>query len=268
MKRYINVETGELGFKRIILDSTMVLLGLMILFGSLGTVRAGERGVKLRFNKVVGTVDEGLYIKLPFFEKVKRVDVKVQKEQVVASAASKDLQTVTSQVALNFHLDAERVAEIYREVGLSFKDRIIDPAIQESVKASTAKFTAEELITKREIVKEDIKLHLKDRLDNRGILVDELNIIDFDFSAQFNKAIELKVTAEQEALAAKNKLEQIKFEAEQVVVSAQGRAKALQIESDAIRSNAQILELRAIEKWDGKLPQVTSGAIPFINIKP
>jgi len=131
---------------------------------------------------------------------------------------------------------------------------------------STAKFTAEELITKRELVRDEIKGQLKTRLKDRNIIVDEFNIINFEFSKNFNDAIEAKVTAEQSALAAKNKLEQIKFEADQKIAEARGKAEAMTIESNALKSNPQILELRALEKWNGTLPQVTGGAIPFINL--
>ncbi len=268
MSYFLN-ENGSEKVGKIIAHILLVVIGIPVIIWQFpfGSIAAGDRGI--RFNKLSGNVsvvEQGLFFRLPFIEKVKSMDVRVQKEQVDASAASKDLQTVSSKVALNYHLNPEKVASIYRDVGFEFKERLIDPAIQESVKASTAKFTAEELITKREVIKEDIKVHLRERLVDRGIMVDDFNIVDFDFSNSFNKAIEDKVTAEQNALAAKNKLEQVKFEAEQAVVSATGRAKALQVESDAIRSNPAVLELRAIEKWNGQLPQVTSGATPFINL--
>src|SRR3990167_3646323 len=144
---------------------------------------------------------------------------------------------------------------------------VIDPAIQESMKASTAKFTAEELITKREAVREEVKTLLVEKLRPHGIIIDEFNIIDFDFSSSFNAAIEDKVTAEQEALAAENRLEKVKFEAQQRIEEAKGKAEAINIEARAISTNPQIIELRAIEKWNGTLPQVTGGAVPFINIK-
>jgi len=115
-------------------------------------------------------------------------------------------------------------------------------------------------------VREDIKNQLRTRLKEHDILLDEFDIVNFEFSKIFNEAIEAKVTAEQQALAAKNKLEQIKFEADQKVAEAKGKAEAITIESNALRSNPQILELRALEKWNGVLPQVTSGATPFISI--
>jgi prohibitin 2 len=245
----------------------VVVILLLIVFSPFGTIGAGERGVRLRFDSVTGaTVEPGLYFLIPFVERVQTLDVRTQKEEMEAAAASKDLQTVTIKVALNYNIDPGQVARIYQEVGPEYKSRIIDPAMQEGVKASTAKFTAEELITKREAVREDTKAQLKARLQVSGIIVTEFNITNFNFSKVFNDAIEAKVTAEQQALAAKNKLEQIKFEAEQQVAEAKGKAEAMTVESNALRSNPMILELRALEKWNGVLPQVTSGATPFINV--
>jgi regulator of protease activity HflC (stomatin/prohibitin superfamily) len=193
-------------------------------FSPFGTIAAGERGVHLRFTAVTGKVfGEGLYFRIPLVESVQKMDIKIQKLETTAAAASKDLQTVHSMVALNFHIDPERVSKIYQSVGLQYRERIIDPAMQEAIKGSTAKFTAEELITKREQVREDIKNQLRSRLREHDVLVDEFNIVNFEFSKIFNEAIEAKVTAEQQALAAKNKLEQIKFEADQKVAEARGK---------------------------------------------
>ena len=247
--------------------AALLLILLLVWFSPFGTIAAGERGVHMRFTAVTGKVfGEGLYFRIPFIESVQKMDVKVQKYEMKSDAASKDLQTVHSVVALNFHIDPDKVANIYQDVGLQFRDRIIDPGMQEAIKASTAKFTAEELITKRELVRDEIKEVLKTRLKTQNILVDEFNIVNFEFSKNFNDAIEAKVTAEQQALAAKNKLEQIKFEADQKIAEARGKAEAMTIESNALRSNPQILELRALEKWNGTLPQVTGGATPFINL--
>jgi len=249
------------------LIGVVVVIILLFWLSPFGTIGAGERGVHLRFTAPTGRViGEGLYFIIPLIESVQVIDIKIQKEETKADAASKDLQTVHSIVALNFHLDPAKVMNIYQNVGLQFKERIIDPAMQEAIKGSTAKFTAEELITKRELVRTDIKNELRARLKEHDILVDEFNIVNFEFSRVFNDAIEAKVTAEQSALAAKNKLEQIKFEADQRVAEAKGKAEAITIESNALRSNPQILELRALEKWNGTLPQVTGGAIPFINL--
>ncbi len=233
---------------------------------SFGTVRAGERGIKTTFGAVVGVVDQGLYIQIPFIQNVKRMSVQVQKEQVEADAASADLQTVKSQIALNFHVEPSKVGEVYQNIGVGYKDTVIAPALQEAMKSTTAKYTAEALITNREAVRNDMKTALTGKLSGMGIIVDDLNIVNFDFSPAFNQAIESKVTAEQDALAAKNKLAQVQFEAEQAKAEAVGKAQAITIEAQALRDNPQVLELRALEKWDGKLPTVTGSSIPFINI--
>ncbi|MCA9384242.1 MAG: prohibitin family protein [Candidatus Magasanikbacteria bacterium] len=243
----------------------------VILFFSLipfGMIPAGSRGVMLRFGAVTGrVVSEGLYFRMPIVESVAVMDVRLQKEQVEATAASKDLQSVQSTVAANFHIKPEMVVAMYRDVGPEYKVRIIDPALQETVKATTAKFTAEELVTRREEVREEMKSLLQTKLTPRGIEIDDFNIVNFDFSESFNAAIEAKVTAEQAALTARNRLEQVKFEAEQRIAEARGKAEALRVESEAIKSSPAVLELRAIEKWDGKLPSVMgSGATPFVNI--
>jgi len=247
----------------------ITVVGLFLLFSlsPFGIVNAGERGIMLRFGAVTGRVlSEGLYFRIPLVESVKIMDVKIQKEEADVSAASKDLQTVTSKVALNYHIDPDKVDSIYQSIGINYSARLIDPYVQESVKAITAQYTAEELITKRELVRDAIKTALRAKFDNSGIVVDEFNIIDFQFSKSFNEAIEAKVTAEQNALAAKNKLEQIKFESEQVIASAKGKAEAQRIEGEALRANPQVIELRAIEKWDGKLPTYMTGTTPFVNL--
>jgi regulator of protease activity HflC (stomatin/prohibitin superfamily) len=244
----------------------VILLLILLWLTPFGTIGAGERGVHLRFKDVQGVKNPGLYFIVPLIDSIEKIDVRSQKDQKESEAASKDLQTVTIMAALQFRVNPERVAQLYQTVGQLYRETIIDPAVQEAVKASTAKFTAEELITKRELVREDIKSQLRERL-KPNIDVEEFNIVNFRFSKVFNEAIENKVTAEQQALAARNKLEQIKFEAEQKVAEAKGKAEAITIESNALRSNPQILELRALEKWNGALPQVTgSGGVPFITL--
>src|SRR5437867_9663368 len=154
----------------------LIALLLLYFLSPFGTIAAGERGVHLRFTAVTGKVfGEGLYFIIPLIETVQMMDIKIQKEEMKSDAASKDLQTVHSVVALNYHADPDHVAQIYQQVGLQYKDRIIDPAMQEAIKASTAKFTAEELITQREMVRDDIKNQLRTRLKDRDILVDEFN---------------------------------------------------------------------------------------------
>lgn len=261
----IDPNSGKSSLKGLII--TIIVLFVLITQFPLGTVGAGERGVQLRFEAVTGKVfNEGLYVRIPFIERVIIMDVQIQKEEVDANGASKDLQSVSTRIALNYHLAHDSVARVYQEVRQDYRERIIGPAIQESVKAATAQFTAEELITQRAAVRDLMQEILTAKLSDRGIIIDSFNIVHFDFSDTFNKAIEAKVTAEQEALAAQNKLEQVKFEAQQKIEEARGKAEAITIEAQALRSNPAVLELRALEKWNGVLPKVTGESVPFINI--
>jgi regulator of protease activity HflC (stomatin/prohibitin superfamily) len=242
---------------------------LVIGFGSCGTVNYGERGILLRFGAVTGAVkNEGLYFKTPLIDRVEILDIKTKKSEVDADASTKDLQMVTSKVALNYHINPDGIARFFQKYGNDFDRNVLDPGLQEILKAVTARYTAEEVITKREQVREDTNALLKARLHPQGMVIDGLNIVNFHFSKVFNDAIEAKVTAEQNALAAKNKLEQVKFEAQQMIEAANGKAKAIQVEASAIANNPLVLQLRALEKWNGILPQYTgSGSIPFIQLK-
>ena len=258
--------------KKIIIWAVGLFIALMlaIILHPFTLVKAGKRGVVLRLGKVDRVMDEGFNWKMPLVESVQKIDVRIQKEQVEATAASKDLQTVSAVIALNYHLQADKVGEIWRTLKDEYKERIIDPAIQESVKAATANYTAEELITKRPLVKDSIKAALSERLVKEWILVDEVSIVEFNFSPQFNAAIELKVTAEQQALAAKNKLEQVKYEKEQRITQAQGEAEAIRIQAQAItqQGGEAYVQLKAIEKWRGEVPTYMMGsAVPLINLK-
>jgi regulator of protease activity HflC (stomatin/prohibitin superfamily) len=254
----------------VVIGGAILLFILFLMLNPLVIVPVGYRGIATRFGALTGQVrGEGVHLRIPIIEGNKNVEVRIQKEETGAAAASKDLQTVNSTVALNFHIDLDKVIQLYQRVGEDYKSRIVDPAMQESIKASTAKFTAEELITKREAVKEDIKLALQNKLQGNGLVVDDFNIVNFEFSSGFDKAVEDKVRAEQEALASKNKLEQIKFEAEQEVAAAKGKAEAQRIEGLALKANPEVLQLRAIEQWNGVLPQyMTTGTqLPFITIR-
>ena len=257
----------EAKIKKVVVYAIIGLFVLPVIFGSFGTIGAGERGILLQFGAVQDKVfGEGLYFKIPFVQSVVIMDVKIQKDEVPASASSKDLQVVTSKIALNYHLDPDSVNIIWQEIGKNYNSRIIAPSIQEAVKSVTAKFTAEELITRREEVKDQIKANLAERLLTNNIIVDEFNIIDFFFSPAFNEAIEAKVTAEQLKLKAARDLERIRIEKEQIISAAEGKAQAIKIEAEALKANPKVVELRWIEKWDGKTPTYWGEANPFFGI--
>ncbi len=234
-------------------------------------VNAGERGVVLRFGAVQPVVfDEGLHFVIPMVDQVIKMDVTIRKSETDARAASSDIQDTRSTIALNYHVDPENANLVYQQYRMEYKSRIIDPAVQEAVKAVTARYNATDLITKRAEVREDIKALLKDRLATSNIIVDDFNIIAFEFSAEFSKAIEAKQTAEQFAIKAENDLVRIEIEAKQTIERAKAEAESLRLQKQNISKD--LIELRRIEaqisainKWDGRLPSVTGGAMPFID---
>lgn len=233
--------------------SVLVLLIVVLLINPFTQVESQQVGIITKFGAIEGTVGEGLHVINPFTTDVVKMDITTQQLAVPANAASKDLQSVSTQVSVNYNLDSSKVVDVYRELKNEYSFRVIEPSIQEAVKGATAKYTAEELITKREEVKGIIFQDLKTRLATRNIIVTEVLITNFDFSPSFNQAVEAKVQAEQDALASKNKLEQTKYEAEQKVVSATAEAEAIRIQAQAVTSQggADYVKLKTIEKWNG-----------------
>ncbi len=235
-----------------------------VLTATFKTVDSGYVGIKTYFGAVQGDIlPEGLHVINPFTTEVIMMSVRIQKVEAEASASSKDLQNVTSKVALNYYLSKDRANVIFQELGLDYNATIILPTIQESIKSGTARFTAEELITKRPDVKQFVFEDIKNRLGQNNIIVTDFSIIDFDFSQEFNNAIEQKQIAEQRALTAVNDLNRIETEAKQQKAKAEGEAEArlalARAEAEAQRLLSEsvsddIIELKAIEKWDGVLP--------------
>lgn len=252
----------------ILFGGLLTVAALVIGLGSWGTIDTGNRGIVLNLGKATGEIKgEGFFWKTPIFESIKEVSVRTWKVQDETEAASKDLQQVNTTVALNISQSPSAVAAIYQQYGTNWDETFVDPALKESQKAVIARFTAEQLVTQREQVRGQIADLVRSKLEPKGFHVEAANIVNLRFSDSFNHAIEAKVTAEQNALAAQNKLAQVQFEAQQAAAEANGRALAITAESNALRSNPQILQLRAIEKWDGKLPSIIGGgATPFINV--
>jgi regulator of protease activity HflC (stomatin/prohibitin superfamily) len=249
----------------------LVLLIIVMIFNlPIVTIKAGHRGVVTRFGAVTGAIKgEGMSFKIPFVEKVTEMNVQVNIKSVSLSAASQDTQQVTSKISVNYHIDPTKVTDVYQRIGVDYVAKILDPSIAESLKNATAKFTAVEAITKRDEMSNLFKTNLLSKVNGSGIIIDAVNVEDVDFSESFNKAIEEKVTAEQNALAAKNKLEQVKYESEQRVTQAKGEAEAIKIQAEAITSQggSDYVQLQAIKKWNGDVPTYMMGnATPFINL--
>lgn len=297
--------SGEIDFTRIEKDVLrrfvryVKIFGVLVLFFilfkmSVFNVPAGYAGVV--FNRLEGgikdiTYGEGWHFKIPIIESSDIQEVRVRKTETTIDAASKDLQDVQTTIALNYHLDKSRSHLIYQNIGWEYESRIVFPAIEESVKAISAKYTAEELITRRPEVSSGIKQALTERLKRSDILVDEFSIVDFQFTAAFDQAIESKQVAEQEALREKRVLEKIKIQAEQRIAEAEGikqsnilkaegeaqarllvaeaEAKAIDLQGKALRDNPDVILLRQIEKWDGKVPVISgTTALPIIDAQP
>ena len=253
----------------------LVLLILLWAMAPFAVVPAGHRGVLTTFGKVDTEVyAEGIHFRWPIAQTMHLLDVRIQKGEGDGEAASKDLQVVHTKVAVNYHLRPDRVSNTIREVGdlEAVENRLILPAVQEAVKASTAKYTAEELVTKRPEVRDAIRSALIERLGKHDVVVDEFSIVNFQFSKSFNEAIEAKTTAEQLKLKAERDLQRIRVEAEQKVASAEAEARSLALQRQQVTS--ELLKLReienqrrAIEKWDGRMPTYTAGdSVPFIQI--
>lgn len=246
----------------------LLLLAVIVTQG-VAIVESGTVGVVTRFGSVQDLVlQPGLHFKTPIMTKVIPLDTRVQKVEEEATASSRDLQIVTSKIALNYQIDSIKASQIYSELGLQYPFTIVQPALQESIKATSAKYTAEELITKRTAVADEMRSDLTRRLQNKNITPTDLSIIDFNFSREFNEAIEQKQVAQQAALRAQNELDRIKIEAEQVQVEAEGvaqgelaRARAEAEAQQMLREtiSAELLQLRAIERWNGILPVYMGG---------
>lgn len=247
------------------------LIPLSVVLSCVVVVPAGHIGVQVTFGEVnQKTLPEGMHLVNPM-SRVKDVEVRLSTYRINnASAGTKDLQQIHTDVVLNYRIDGSQAAHIYKEFGLDLQDRVIFPAMSESLKAITAHYTSEELITKRDLVSAQVKEEVAGKLTKYGVTVGDISLVNFGFSAEYQKAIEAKVVATQSKLKAEQDLQRIEVEAKQEIAKAEGRAKAIQIETQAINSQggANYVQLKAIEKWDGNLPNVMSGnSTPFINIK-
>ncbi len=264
----------------------VAILSAAVVFKPFAIVPNGFRGVKLTFGKAAEpALTEGIHFVLPMAQRIYKMPILVEKAVTDGDAASRDLQRVTTQVALNYHVDPTKVVRVYRQLGPfeNIASRIIDPAVQEAMKAVTARYTAEQLVTKRPEVALAIRDLLRERLLRHDIIVDEFAITNFHFSESFALAIEAKTVAEQQKLKAERDLERIKVEAEQRIAQARAEAESQKLNAEAqamaLRLQREVIspelielrrveaQLRAIEKWDGKLPGVTAGAIPFLQIE-
>lgn len=255
-EKVIDANSGSV--RKIVTAVIVVFVLLIVLLNSFTTVKAGHSGVVTTFGKVSeGVLAEGLHFKIPFIQNIILIDNRVQKAEATCTAASKDLQTVSSTIAVNYKVLNSYSANVYKNIGLDYESVIITPSIQECVKAVTAKFTAEELITKRQSIGDQMMELLREKITAYGIEIQIFNITAFDFTDEYNAAIEAKQTAQQNALKAQQDLQRIRVEAEQTIEKAKAEAEAYRLKSEQLTS--AIILSNYIDKWDGKLPAVVSG---------
>ncbi|HIK32983.1 MAG TPA: prohibitin family protein [Oscillatoriales cyanobacterium M59_W2019_021] len=247
------------------------ILILLFMFRPFAIINAGERGVVMKFGKVQDRVlDEGIHPIVPVVTSVKALSVRVQKNDIAAEASSKDLQGIKMDVAINWHINPQQANSIFQQIGdeTEIVQRILNPAVSEVVKAASAKKNAEEIITKRTELKEEIDNELEKRVATYGIEIDDVSLVNISFSPDFVKAIEAKQIAEQEAKRASFEALKAEQQAQSEINRAKGKAEAQRL----LRTNLtpEILQQQAIDKWDGKFPAVMGGdgTLPLININP
>ena len=243
--------------KKVFAGIIITIFLIILVSSSFTTIKSGEVGIRVRFGKVVETkTHEGINFKIPFVEQIEKQNVKVQKISVVTSSSSKDLQEVDMSIAVNYRIDSNEAVSLYKNVGMNYQSVILEPAIEESIKAVTSKYTAEELITNRSEVSTKCMEELSKKVEKYGLLVSDFNITNFSFSAEFDKAIEEKQIAEQKVLTAKQELEREKIEAEKKIVEAEAEKKANELKEKSLTD--KIIKEKFIEKWNGELPKVVS----------
>jgi len=231
MKNANTPEATKKGAKTIILIALIAIAILLLGFSSARSVPSGFVGIRTQFSAVIGVpLSPGLNLKLPLMQDIELMDCRIQKIEADSFAASSDLQIVTSKIAVNFSINPAMVQSLFQEVGTNYRSVVIDPAVQEVVKMVTAQYTAENLIAQRGEVSQKMTEMLTAKISSKGIIINDFNVLNFDFSEEFNNAIEQKQIAQQQALKAQQDLARIKIEAEQKIVQAQAEAESLKLQ--------------------------------------
>lgn len=259
------MEQNRLIGPAIIIALLVVFIGF---FNPISIVGVGERGVKVTLGRVTDeSFTEGIHLVMPFISTIKNMNVKTQKNYVETSVYTKDIQQAKITYVLNYNLQPENAHKMYREVGMNYFDTVVTPVVEGTIKDIIGKWNAQDLIANREKATQEILTKLQDHLTSKYINVTDFQMTAIAYSSVFEKAIESKVTAEQEALRAKNKTVQIQEEAKQKLISAEAEAKSMSIRAHALTQNKALVEYEAVQKWDGKLPEyMMGGAMPFINL--
>ena len=242
--------------KKMIGIISIIIVCLLLIVQCFCIVESGEVGIRVRFGKVgKNTTSEGINLKIPVVEKIEKLNIRVQKIEVNTDSSSKDLQDVNMSLVVNYQINKKEAVNLYKNVGKSYEQVVLEPAIEEGIKAVTSQYTAEELITNRSEVSEKCQKELEQKVSKYGILVNDFNITNFRFSEEFTRAIEEKQVAEQKVLTAKQELEKERIEAEKKIVAAEAEKQANELKEHSLTDN--IIKEKYIEKWNGELPKVT-----------
>ena len=255
--------------EQMIVAIVIIFVILAIVGNPISIVGVGERGVKVTLGKVSPqSYTEGVHFVTPFISKIHSMNVKTQKSNIATTVFTKDIQQARLTYVINYNLQAENAHNMYKQVGKEYRDTILIPIVEGTVKNIIGGWNASDLIANRAKATSDILFKLQEQLSDNFINVTDFQITDIDYSDTFEKAIEQKVTAEQEALKAKNVTVQVQEEARQKVIAAEAEARSISIKAQALKANKDLVQLNAVEKWDGKLPQYMMGnSVPFVNLK-
>ena len=259
MKRVFDVY--PVSNKKIFTYAIICLFILITIFNSFQIIKSGEVGLKVRFGKIVdSSLNEGLNLKIPYIEQIQKVNIKVQKSEITVESSTKDMQTITTTIAVNYRVDSKKASNLYRTVGNTYEITVLEPAIKESIKSAIAKYNAEEITTKRTEVSQNCLTALQEKVEKYGIIVEDFNLTDFSFSQEYTKANEEKQVAEQN-------LERAKLEAEAKIVEAEATKKSNDLLKQSLTD--ELIKKQFIEKWDGKLPTTYAGenVLEIFNLK-
>lgn len=255
--------------KKVILTVVIIVAVAVLVMSSLTIVEAGHTGVIVTLGKVDDTVyQEGLHFKIPFIQEVVKIDNRITKLEVSTDAFSKDLQTVETTLAINYRVDTSKSYSIYKNIGKDFETVLVVPAVNEVLKAITAQYTAEQSVTNRTLVSDGLIAGLNDKLNEIGLYITDVNIINFEFSEAYITAIEEKQVAQQQLLKAETekqtKITNAEAEAEAIKIRAEAEAEANRIIAESITD--ELVNYNKIEKWNGELPRVTGGVSPILDV--
>ncbi len=264
MKKIKDMSVGQIA-----LLALLALVVVITVFSSFYTIKSTERGVLSTFGKISpGVIDDGLHVKIPFIQTIKKVNVQQKKFDGKENSYTRDVQTSEVQYTINYELVRENVNNLIKNVGDDYHNRIVVPFIRSAMKEAFGNFAATEIVENRDAVRREIESTLRRTLDSNYFLNIQFQLVDIDFDDDFENAIKEKQVAEQQALKAKNVTIQIEEQAKQTKIRAEADAEAIRIKAKALESNPKLVEYEAVQKWDGKMPQYMMGnSLPLINLK-